>query len=65
MTFEEHHAIVSPDPAAELRRRLEHWASAPDSRGQPLDACIVPRRTVEAAIKALEQRRPRWWQRWR
>jgi autonomous glycyl radical cofactor GrcA len=55
MTFEERHAQVDPDPLIELRRRLLPWASAPDSRGEALNACIVPRQTVEDAVKLLEQ----------
>lgn len=54
MTFEEKHAQVDEDPAVELRRRLEPWAAAPDSRGQSLDAAIVPIETIVRAIQGLE-----------
>lgn len=54
-SFEERHAQVDDDPLVELRRRLQPWASAPDSRGKPLDAAIVPRQTIVHAIELLEQ----------
>jgi hypothetical protein len=57
MTFEEKHAERDEDPLNELRRRLQPWASAPDSRGESLDACIVPRQTVQDAITLLEMQR--------
>lgn len=57
MSFEERHAQVDSDPLIELRRRLELWASAPDSRGQPLMACIVPLSTVRKAVAEIERAR--------
>lgn len=57
MTFEQRHAEVDEDPLVELKRRLQPWASAPDSRGRALNACIVPRQTVEHAILLLEEQR--------
>lgn len=54
-TFEERHAATLEDPLAELKRRLQPWASAPDSRGQPLNSVIVPRSTVEDTVLLLEQ----------
>jgi len=54
MTFEERHAQVDEDPLIELRRRLQQWASAPDSRGQSLNAQIVPIETIVRAIQGLE-----------
>lgn len=53
MTFEERHAQVDRDPVKELMRRQEMWAMAPDSRGQGLDAQIVPAATLKAAIAEL------------
>lgn len=53
MTFEERHAQVDGDPLVELKRRLELWAAAPDSRGQPLMACVVPLSTVRQAVAEL------------
>lgn len=53
-TFEQRHAETLENPLAEMRRRLQLWASAPDSRGQPLDAVIVPRKTVEDALNSIE-----------
>ena len=57
MTFEERHAQVDGDPLVELRRRLQSWASAPPSRGQPLNAAIVPIQTIRDAIALLESHR--------
>lgn len=57
MTFEERHAQVDEDPLVELKRRLQPWASAPDSWGQPLNAAIVPTQTIADAIALLEQHR--------
>lgn len=54
MNFEERHAQVDEDPLVELRRRLQPWASAPDSRGQSLNAQIVPIVTIVRAIQGLE-----------
>lgn len=56
-TFEERHSAVDPDPLIELERRLQPWASAPSSRGEPLtpEAVIVPRSTVEGAVVLLKQ----------
>lgn len=57
MSFEERHSEINTDPAVELRRRLQSWATAPDSRGVALDACIVPRTTVIAAADEIERLR--------
>jgi hypothetical protein len=53
MTFEERHAQIDSDPLAELVRRQEMWAMAPDSRGNSLDAAIVPMGTIRAAAREL------------
>ncbi len=55
--FETRHAQVDPDPAVELRRRCQMWASAPPSRDVSLDAAIVPMKTVHAAIAEIEASR--------
>lgn len=69
-TFEARHAQVDPDPLKELKRRRQMWASAPDSRGVPLKAAIVPNATIDAAIEELRYWRERqplrailrqWW----
>jgi hypothetical protein len=52
-TFEERHAQIDTDPLKELIRRRQSWASAPDSRGRALDAQIIPRSTLDAAIREL------------
>lgn len=56
-TFEDRHAQVDPDPLVELKRRLQVWAFASTSRGEPLkpEAVIVPCSTVAGAIELLEQ----------
>lgn len=54
-TFETRHAQVDPDPVVELERRLQLWASAPDSRGQSLDAQIVPVQTIMSALAELKE----------
>jgi hypothetical protein len=59
MTFEELHAQIDPDPLKELIRRRQSWASAPDSRGWPLNAAIVPDETVDAAIHEISRLRRR------
>ena len=59
MTFEERHAQVDGDPLVELRRRLQLWAAAPDSRGHPIMACIVPLSTVLQAVTEIERLRAR------
>lgn len=52
--FETRHAQVDPDPIVELRRRLQFWASAPDSRGMSLNACIVPDETMLSALAKFD-----------
>lgn len=56
-TFEDRHAQIDGDPLVELQRRMELWAAAPDSRGMPLQAAIVPTQTIAAAISELKMLR--------
>jgi len=51
--FEEKHAIVHDDHLTELKRRRSLWAAAPDSRGEPLNAQMIPLSTLDAAIAEL------------
>lgn len=54
-TFVERHEQIDPDPVVELERRLQLWASAPDSDGQPLRAQIVPVSTIHSALAELRE----------
>jgi hypothetical protein len=55
------HAMIDPDPLKELSRRSALWASCPGSDGFALKpyAQIIPRETVDAAIREIVRLRRR------
>jgi hypothetical protein len=57
--FQERHALIEEDTLAELKRRAQIWATAPDHNGNSLipDAQIVPLATLHAAIAEIEKAR--------
>lgn len=51
--FEERNAVIHADHLTEMKRRRAPWATCPDSRGNALDAQMVPTATLDAAIAEL------------